>query len=60
MIVKPRPWWKFWPVVCWRHWRLVAKNDLCPKCSEEIRQAKMRRIVEKMEQAVVYGRSVWP
>ena len=30
--VPKRPWWKFWPVVCWKHRRVVPVDDVCVDC----------------------------
>jgi len=30
-----RPWWKFWPVVCWRHLCWVPRGRACPGCVKE-------------------------
>lgn len=33
ILMKPCPWWKFWPVICWRHRQIVPKDDICPICA---------------------------
>ena len=36
--VPKRPWWKFWPVICWKHWKRVKKNSICEVCSAQTKR----------------------
>lgn len=35
MFIPKRPWWKFWPIICWRHWVVVRKGYVCDGCLRE-------------------------
>jgi hypothetical protein len=33
-----KPWWKFWPVICWKHWMIVRRDDICHGCFRETKR----------------------
>ena len=45
MIIPKRAWWKFWPVVCWQHLRVVPENNVCGKCALEGKALRTRPLV---------------
>lgn len=53
-IIKRRPWWKFWPVICWRHLKIVERNNICGRCAIESHRRRLwenydRRITNAVE-----------
>ena len=36
--IPKRPWWKFWPKFCWKHWMFIRPNDICDGCFNAAKQ----------------------